>query len=579
MSAFSYTPGSLVAVGHGGIAVLLDLPADHELVEGVHSVLTGPNPSVDEVLDVLVSLGLRTVATFAIAEMMDAGVRVVVRGEARALVSGREQVLPSGLWENRFLDGVRALTLVGAAEGDGVRLSLTSGVVLASAMAVRAPGVDTRAAVAVPAAPLPVDAVDGDGPAPAAVMTPDEGPASHATSDDPASATSDDPAPATSDDPAPATSDDPAPATSDDPAPATPDDPARATPGEPAAASQVVDAAPVGVAAEATGALPDFDHLFGATVAPGILSDETPGSTSVEPETSKAPEATMTFVGDDASSVEASPDGAGSDELSLENAGSDELSLEDAGSDELRSDAGGIIAGLPWEQPGFGGAIPVVPIPVPPIPVPPIPVNPVAVPVPPPVAVPVPHEAAAQASPVGVAPSPRSAPEMTIDRDQLIEHGGAADPLVVAARCPEGHLSPAYAGHCRVCGQALLAQQPFEVARPSLGVLRLSNGDTVSLDRSAVLGRNPRLPDAWTGEQPNLVKIHDPNRDVSGQHLEVRLDFWHVLVRDLGSTNGTEVVLPGAEPVTLRAHDAMAIEPGTRVILAGVFDFTYEVTA
>ena len=262
--------------------------------------------------------------------------------------------------------------------------------------------------------------------------------------------------------------------------------------------------------------------------------------------------------------------------------------------------APGIIAGLPWEQPGF---IPAAPPGFPAAPVPgsePASSAPGSVPGPSaqgsgpaqsgsgsaatqfgPGPVPAPRpDAPASAEPASRAPlpaSPRSAPEMTIDRDQLIEHGGVSAPLVVAARCPDGHLSPAYAGHCRVCGKALPAQQPFEVPRPSLGVLRLSNGDTVALDRSAVLGRNPRLPDAWTGEQPNLVKIHDPNRDVSGQHLEVRLDFWHVLVRDLGSTNGTEVVLPGAAPVALRAHDAMAIEPGTRVILAGVFDFTYEV--
>lgn len=177
------------------------------------------------------------------------------------------------------------------------------------------------------------------------------------------------------------------------------------------------------------------------------------------------------------------------------------------------------------------------------------------------------------------APAASFAPDMTIDRDQLVEHGGATGPLVVAARCPDGHLSPAYAGNCRVCGKALPAQQPFEVPRPSLGVLRLSNGDTVTLDRGAVLGRNPRLPQGWTGEQPNLVKIHDPDRDVSSQHVEVRLDFWHVLVKDLGPTNGTEVILPGAEPVALRANDAMAIEPGTRMVLAGVFDFTFEVSA
>ena len=171
--------------------------------------------------------------------------------------------------------------------------------------------------------------------------------------------------------------------------------------------------------------------------------------------------------------------------------------------------------------------------------------------------------------------------EMTIDRSRLIEHlssVGSAE-LVVAARCPAGHLSPAYADGCRVCHQPIPPQVPVEVPRPPLGVLRLSNGDVVTLDRGAILGRNPRLPAGYTGEQPNLVRLSDPGKDISGQHLEVRLDYWHVLVSDLGSTNGTQVILPGQPPIQLRAEDPLVIEPGTRVILAGVFEFTFEVTS
>jgi hypothetical protein len=98
------------------------------------------------------------------------------------------------------------------------------------------------------------------------------------------------------------------------------------------------------------------------------------------------------------------------------------------------------------------------------------------------------------------------------------------------------------------------------------------------LDRGAILGRSPRLPTGFNGEQPNLVKLNDPGRDVSSQHLEVILDYWHVSIKDLGSTNGTEVILPGAEPIQLRANDPLTIEPGTRVVLAGVLEFTFEVS-
>jgi hypothetical protein len=170
--------------------------------------------------------------------------------------------------------------------------------------------------------------------------------------------------------------------------------------------------------------------------------------------------------------------------------------------------------------------------------------------------------------------------EMTVDRSRLIEHAmtSASSVLVVAARCPTGHLSPAHADGCRVCHQPLPPQQPLEVPRPQLGVLRLSNGDVVALDRGAILGRNPRLPPGYSGEQPNLVRLSDPGKDISSQHVEVILDYWHVLVSDLGSTNGTEVILPGRPPIQLRANDPMTIGPGTRVVLAGALDFVFEVT-
>ncbi|MFT3970045.1 MAG: FHA domain-containing protein [Micropruina sp.] len=167
-----------------------------------------------------------------------------------------------------------------------------------------------------------------------------------------------------------------------------------------------------------------------------------------------------------------------------------------------------------------------------------------------------------------------AASERTISRDQL----PADAQTVVAARCPSGHLSPADAGSCRVCGRRLPRQQPVDVPRPPLGVLRLSNGDTVVLDRGCILGRNPRVPVGYSGERPNLIKLIDPDKDISGQHLEVRLEDWHVAVKDLGSTNGTQVIPPGEHPVTLRPNDPVRIEPGTKVILAGVFSFIFDVT-
>lgn len=87
------------------------------------------------------------------------------------------------------------------------------------------------------------------------------------------------------------------------------------------------------------------------------------------------------------------------------------------------------------------------------------------------------------------------------------------------------------------------------------------------------------MPAGYVGEQPNLVKIPDPNRDLSSQHVEIRLDAWLVTVKDLESTNGTEVVLPGQPPVLLRPHDPMTLEPGSKIVLSGICEISFEVTS
>jgi pSer/pThr/pTyr-binding forkhead associated (FHA) protein len=109
-------------------------------------------------------------------------------------------------------------------------------------------------------------------------------------------------------------------------------------------------------------------------------------------------------------------------------------------------------------------------------------------------------------------------------------------------------------------------------------VLRLATGDVVSLDRGVLLGRSPKVNAALpAAERPHLVRVSSPENDISRNHVEVVLDGWHVLVRDLGSTNGTTVALPGQVPVRLRPSDQQVIEPGTIVTMADEASFTFEV--
>lgn len=152
----------------------------------------------------------------------------------------------------------------------------------------------------------------------------------------------------------------------------------------------------------------------------------------------------------------------------------------------------------------------------------------------------------------------------------------AGPDAIPSVTCLRGHLNPPLASLCRVCGDPIPPQPPVRLPRPALGVLRFVNGDEMVLDQNCVLGRNPRVPDGSVGEPPRLVRLNDPDKDVSSQHLALTLDGWEVSVRDLGSTNGTEVTLPGRLPQPLLAGQSLTIVPGTVLVLAGVLTVTFE---
>ena len=172
-------------------------------------------------------------------------------------------------------------------------------------------------------------------------------------------------------------------------------------------------------------------------------------------------------------------------------------------------------------------------------------------------------------------------PDVTTHPDALPRSDDELDrPVVLAVLCPAGHPSPPHAGSCRTCGREIPPQQAFPTPRPSLGVLRISTGGSVPLDRGVVLGRAPRVnEDLPANQRPHLLRVGGVDRDISRNHAEIVLEGWHVLVRDLGSTNGTTVTLPGQEPVRLRPTEDQGIEPGTVITLAGEVELTYEVDA
>lgn len=111
-----------------------------------------------------------------------------------------------------------------------------------------------------------------------------------------------------------------------------------------------------------------------------------------------------------------------------------------------------------------------------------------------------------------------------------------------------------------------------------LAVLVFSTGERVVVDRPMVLGRNPRpLDDDGTEASVRRVKI--ASAGVSRQHAMIRIDRWHASIDDLGSSNGTRIVLPGrpAKPV-LPGHPVDLVA-GAVVDLGGDVSFAVEEVA
>jgi pSer/pThr/pTyr-binding forkhead associated (FHA) protein len=89
------------------------------------------------------------------------------------------------------------------------------------------------------------------------------------------------------------------------------------------------------------------------------------------------------------------------------------------------------------------------------------------------------------------------------------------------------------------------------------------DGRTVALDRTVYVGRSPKSPRITSGVVPELVAVPSPRREVSSTHVEIQQEGRAVVVRDLGSTNGTRVRVPGAAPSMLSPGASRVVATGT----------------
>jgi hypothetical protein len=119
-------------------------------------------------------------------------------------------------------------------------------------------------------------------------------------------------------------------------------------------------------------------------------------------------------------------------------------------------------------------------------------------------------------------------------------------------------------------------QLPSAPTRTKLGVLRLSTGDVVALDRDVVLGRAPTSIEESPAARPNLVQLNNADDDISRNHVRVHIEGTSVFVTDLGSTNGTSVTRPDGPRTVLTPNVPVEITVGAVVGLADVVTFRFE---
>lgn len=134
-------------------------------------------------------------------------------------------------------------------------------------------------------------------------------------------------------------------------------------------------------------------------------------------------------------------------------------------------------------------------------------------------------------------------------------------PTVLARTCPVGHANPPTRSVCALCGQPL-GEDPQPVPRPALGRAVFSTGQVEPLDKNMVIGRQPSVARTPGSVMPRMVQVPSGGGDISRSHAEIRLEGWHVMLRDLNSTNGTVMVRDGQLPHRLGQGEAVIVLDG-----------------
>jgi len=102
---------------------------------------------------------------------------------------------------------------------------------------------------------------------------------------------------------------------------------------------------------------------------------------------------------------------------------------------------------------------------------------------------------------------------------------------------------------------------------PVRTTLEFTTGQHVDVDRTILIGRSPRAERTTAAEIPTLLPIDSPGHAISRTHLKISIDGDRVLLEDLNSTNGTEVITADGEPAPLQPGEQALLSDGMVVSL------------
>ncbi|MDQ2726561.1 MAG: hypothetical protein M3Y91_01540 [Actinomycetota bacterium] len=139
-------------------------------------------------------------------------------------------------------------------------------------------------------------------------------------------------------------------------------------------------------------------------------------------------------------------------------------------------------------------------------------------------------------------------------------------PVVAGVLCPAGHFNHPAVHACVVCRRPVTTEGGrVSGSRPSLGVLVIDDGGVYRLERSYLIGSDPRSDPTVSGGRVRPLTLGSAPA-VAASHAEIRLTGWGVSVIGQDADGVTQVMLPGETNwTTLRPFVAHSLCPGAHI--------------